>query len=89
MSVGSMTPPASASQRIRGDQFVRAVMRKLGARGPKDLARKAQLDPWYVDKRIRNWLQGRNEPNFEATILLLQAAGWLDEDGLRRALEDL
>ena len=73
---------------VPGDKFVRAVMHEIGAAGPTDLARKAAFDP-YVDfkRKIGMWLRGRYQPNYEATMKMLRAAGWLNEEKLAAAVE--
>jgi hypothetical protein len=36
--------------------------------------------------RVHRWLSAKNAPNFEGTLQLLKAAGWLDEEGLTAGL---
>jgi len=57
--------------------FVRAVMRQLGCDGPTDLANRLSLGV-NSPRRIKRWLDGENEPDYEATMLMLEAAGWLN-----------
>lgn len=73
---------------IRADELVRAVMDQLKASGPTELAVKLDL-PHAGPKRIGRWLKGANEPDFEGTIALLLAAGWIKETQLYAALERL
>jgi len=85
-SFGAMAVSPSVYN-LRADVFVRAVMSEVGARGPTELARCARFDP-YTDfrRKIQTWLAGENQPNFESTMRLLSAAGWLDEEKLDTAL---
>jgi hypothetical protein len=62
--------PAPASD------FVAQVMAALGADGPTDLSRKLGLGE-SGPRRIKRWLEGVNEPDYEATMLMLERAGWL------------
>ena len=49
----------SLTQSVTPADFVRAVMLKIGATGPTDLAKKAKLDPWDAPKRVSRWLKAR------------------------------
>lgn len=57
-------------------EFVRRVMQALNCEGPTDLVRILDLGP-HGYPRVHRWLSGQNEPDYEATMLMLEKAGWL------------
>ena len=75
--------------------FVRAVMAKLGytpqERAKFARAMKFNLTADNPSRKVKNWLQGRNGPDYEATMAMLEATGWLSPDAeeyLRAAMEE-
>lgn len=70
---------------IAADELVRLAMKKLGCETPGELARKLDLRPYDSPKRVRRWLDGENEPDYEATMTILYRIGALALDnGLAR-----
>lgn len=72
---------------LTGLEFVQAVMNRLGARTANDLA-EAMKWPRGKERLVAKWLAGTNDPNYETTIALLDAAGWLNWDEIRKAQRD-
>jgi hypothetical protein len=42
------------------------------------------LDPINTARSIMRWKNGETQPEYAATLALLDLAGWLDEDAIRR-----
>ena len=74
----------------KGNELVRAVMEELGVEGPTALARELGMTDYGAPRKIRDWLDGKFSPNYEATVLMLERAGLLDLEAgrRRRALAD-
>jgi hypothetical protein len=70
---------------IRADELVRAAMASSGVTKPAELATKLELTAYASPKRVSRWLTGDNKPDYDATIALLQLAGWLNEGRVREA----
>lgn len=53
-------------------------------------AMKFNLTADNPSRKVKNWLEGQNEPDYEATMAMLEAAGWLSPDAeeLLRAAEE-
>jgi len=62
---------------IAADELVRLAMKKLDCETPGELARKLGLSPYDSPKRVRRWLDGENEPDYEATMTILNRMGAL------------
>lgn len=58
--------------------LVRLAGEHLGADTPTALARALQLDGYHSPNRVRRWLEGRNEPRYDETVLILERLGVLD-----------
>jgi hypothetical protein len=56
---------------------VLAVKSALGAKSNSDLARKLGLGH-EAPQQIGRWLRGENEPNYSATMVMLERCGWLN-----------
>src|SRR4051812_19249298 len=61
-------------------EFVRLVKERLGVEQPSEIARKLGLTDYGAPQRVRRWINGRNGPDYEGTMAMLQAAGWLSMD---------
>ncbi|MCY4086205.1 MAG: hypothetical protein OXG37_04790 [Actinomycetia bacterium] len=74
----------------KADELVRLVMEELGVEGPTALARELGMSDYGAPRKIRDWLDGKFSPNYEATVLMLERAGLLDLEAgrRRRALAD-
>lgn len=62
-------------------------MKAVGASKPADLARALGLDSYGSPRRVKRWLDGETEPDYEATLRLLDAVGLLKRDGRPRRRE--
>lgn len=65
-----------------GAEFVRDVMRRVGADNPTELAEKLGV-PWTHRDQVRKlykWHRGESAPNFGGTLALLHLAGMLSEE---------
>jgi hypothetical protein len=72
-------PPAGIP--FTGAELVEAAMKATGTVGqPRELGKRLHMDPYNAQQRITRWLKGENDPDFEGTLLLLEAAGWLHVD---------
>lgn len=71
-----------------GPELVRAVMAQLGITRNVDLARELALD-MNGPSRISKWLAGKSSPDYEATMKMLDACGWLNiaEDARGEAVQ--
>lgn len=58
-------------------ELVQLAMVKLDCETPAQLARKIGLTEYGSPKRVSRWLSGENEPDYKATIALLDALGLL------------
>lgn len=70
---------------VRAHELVAGMIKSLGLTGPTPLARKAGLSFSGPDN-IRRWLKGDHDPDFESTMALLSAAGWLKEEEIQAAV---
>ncbi len=52
-------------------------MERLDCETPADLARKLGLTAYESPKRVKRWLDGENEPDYKATMAILEALGLL------------
>lgn len=66
-------------------ELVQAAAKAVGATSPRQLADAIGLTGRDEDKAVRNWWNGVNGPNYEATMRLLALAGWLTMDGAASA----
>jgi hypothetical protein len=64
-------------------------MERSGAATPTELARKLQLAGYESPKRVRRWLDAKNEPEYEETLALLALAGLLNDEASPSAAADL
>lgn len=55
-------------------------MAASGCKTPTQFAQRLDLGQWGAQK-VKRWLEGENEPEYEATIALLELAGWLNVGG--------
>lgn len=62
---------------MRAPELVRLAMERTGAAGPTELADRIGMTERRAPEKISRWLAGTHEPSYEATLLLLDAAGWL------------
>lgn len=60
------------------EEFIELVTSKLGVTKPGDVARALGLTDYGAPQRVARWMKGRNGPNYEGTMLMLDAAGWLN-----------
>jgi len=58
--------------------LVRLVMETLGTKGPTALARELGMRDYGAPRKIGDWLDGKYAPNYEATMLMLNRAGFLN-----------
>jgi len=65
---------------IEADDLVRLAMDRLECETPGELARELGLEPYDSPKRVRRWLDGENEPDYKATMTILDRIGALDLD---------
>lgn len=86
-----------------GVELVRAAMKATGASTSTQLAKALDLRGYSAPRNVKRWLEGVNDPDFESTLQLLDAAGWLtiggssnanpgpalDRDAVAAALEEL
>lgn len=63
------------------DKLVAAAVAKLGSENAAELAKAIGLPGLgKAEARARRWIQGRNEPDYEGTVRLLEYVGWLRVD---------
>ena len=62
---------------IPAADLVRLAMERLGCATPGELARELGLEPYDSPKRVRRWLDGENEPDYKATMTILERIGAL------------
>ena len=55
-------------------------MERLDTESYTEFARKINLTSYEAPKRVRRWADGENDPDFEGTMLILEAVGWLSMD---------
>ena len=60
--------------------LVRLVMETLGVNGATALARELGMSDYGAPRKIGDWIEGRFAPNYEATMLMLERAGFLNLD---------
>jgi len=68
---------ASDVVHIEPPDLVRAAMAATGTETATDLARTLRMTSYSAPRNIKRWLDGVAQPDFEATLLLLDAAGLL------------
>ena len=62
-------------------EFVKTAMTALGYDGnPGGFSEELGLGA-HGYQRVRRWLSGENEPDYEATVLIAEKCGWLHTDG--------
>lgn len=66
---------------IEGQDLVALVIKRLGTNGPTELARALKLGGMHDVQRVSRWMKSRNGPDYEGTIVLLDALGLLTENG--------
>jgi hypothetical protein len=54
-------------------------MKQIETERPADLARALDLGAYASPRRVKRWLDGKNEPDYMATIALLELTGMLRE----------
>jgi hypothetical protein len=67
--------------RMSAAELVRAAMTATGSSSPTELARAIGLQGYSSPRNIKRWLDGENDPDFHATLQLLEAAGMLAAPG--------
>jgi len=65
---------------IPATELVRLAMERLDCHSAGELARKLDLEPYDSPKRVRRWLDGLNEPDYRATMTILERIGALNLD---------
>ena len=60
--------------------LIRLVMETLGVNGATALARELGMTDYGAPRKIGDWIEGRFAPNYEATMLMLERAGFLNLD---------
>ena len=60
--------------------LIRLVMETLGVNGATALARELGMSDYGAPRKIGDWIEGRFAPNYEATMLMLERAGFLNLD---------
>lgn len=68
-SVGAMPLPPK--------EFVTRVKETLGVESPTEFAKAIRLGGYNAPQRARRWLEGDHAPDYEATMLMLEAVGWI------------
>lgn len=68
---------------LEAHDLVELAMKRSGAKGNTDLARMLDLGI-HGDQRVRRWRDGENEPDYEATMRLLELVGALRMESLDR-----
>lgn len=64
---------------MEASQLVRLVMERMKVETAGQVAAGLGLRGYGAPKKVSRWLSGENEPDYEATLLLLRAAGLLRE----------
>lgn len=64
---------------MRADELVTLAMEQLETTSDQVLARALGLTGYSAPARVRRWRRGENEPNFDATMQLLEIVGLLRE----------
>lgn len=64
---------------MTGPAFVRAVMNRLGAASPADLANIMRW-PRGTERTVARWLTGETSPSFDYTMEMVGRAGLLNND---------
>jgi len=59
-------------------QFVALVAEALKSESPTDLAKAIKLGGYNAPQRVRRWMDGDHAPDYEGTMLMLEAAGMLN-----------
>jgi transcriptional regulator with XRE-family HTH domain len=62
-------------------ELVRLAMEATGSRTLSDLARALGLTSYAAPRNIRRWIEGETNPDYDATLRLLEAAGLLKRGG--------
>lgn len=72
---------------ISPDVLVEAAKKAIGDDRDTELARRLAaygLDPISTTTAVARWRKGTNQPEYAATIALLDLAGWLDDRAIRK-----
>jgi hypothetical protein len=67
---------------VTGKELAAAAWAALAPKTDADFARRLGLTGDYRSKRVRRWLDGTNEPDYEGTVTMLRAAGLLREEAV-------
>lgn len=62
------------------------VAKALGVSTPTELAKAIKLEGYNSPQRVRRWMEGNNAPDYEGTMLMLEATGWLKIPKSRAAI---
>jgi hypothetical protein len=73
---------------LPAQELVRLAMYRLDAKGNSDLARMLGLGV-HGDQRVRRWLDGENEPEYKATMKLLELLDAVDPKKLEYSKEEM
>ena len=74
---------------IAADELVKLAMNRRGLEKPSDLARALGLSAYASPRRVVRWIEGENEPDYKATMALLELVGALNEEALKPTAEDV
>jgi hypothetical protein len=70
---------------IEAPELVRAAMTATGTATPTQLARALRMPSYSAPRNISRWLESVSKPDYDSTLLLLQAAGYLTIPAARPA----
>lgn len=68
---------ASDDMPLEAPELVRLAMTATGSTTPTELARALRMSNYTAPRNIKRWLDGESQPEFDATLVLLGAAGLL------------
>ena len=63
---------------IEADDLVRLAMERLDCETTRQFARELGLEGYDSPKRVQRWLDGENEPDYKATMTILERIGALE-----------
>lgn len=67
---------------VSGKAFVKAAMTALDVDTQADLVRVLRLG--LAQSKVSRWFNGRNDPDYESVMAVLETCGWLTEDARLR-----
>lgn len=76
-----------APQPLEAEELVKRAMTALKAKNASQFAVALGLTGRNEERRVRSWVDGKAKPNYEGTLLLLDAAGLLRETPTRKPRE--